>query len=75
MSTTVQPAVKPSAKRHLWLISLTYPTLPLLGLSLALAFDVAAWVWLTAAIVYVLMPTMDAIIGDDTNDLLGLIED
>ncbi len=79
MSATITPegrsSLKPSAKRHLWLVSLTYPTLPLIGLGLAIALDAPAWVWLTTAIVYVFMPILDALVGDDKTDLLGLMED
>jgi alkane 1-monooxygenase len=74
--TFVNPSpTKPSAKRHLWLVSLTYPTLPLLGLGIAIATGQLAWVWLTTFIVYVAMPITDHFVGDDKNDILGLMED
>ncbi|CAM3637981.1 alkane 1-monooxygenase [Litorimonas haliclonae] len=66
---------KPEWKRHLWLISLTFPTTPLLGIALALATGNPHWVWLPVAIFYVLVPALDYFVGDDKYDLLGLIQD
>ena len=64
-----------SAKRHLWLASLLYPCTPLLPLGLVFATGNAAWIWLTTAIVYILLPIADHLIGEDKTDLLGLMED
>lgn len=75
MTTAPAAHTKPPSKRHLWLISLTYPTLPLLGLGLAITLDQHAWVWLTTAIIFGLMPIVDHFVGDDKNDVLGLMED
>ena len=75
MVDQIQAAPKASAKRHLWLVSVLYPTMPLLGLGLVIATGQAAWVWLTALMVYVLVPFLDHLIGDDEKDLLGLMED
>ena len=69
------PASAAPAKRHLWLVSLTYPTLPLLALAIALATGAQGWVWLTTALVYGLVPLLDELIGQDKNDVLGLMED
>jgi alkane 1-monooxygenase len=33
------------------------------------------WIWLTTAIVYVFLPILDTLIGNDKNNLLGLMED
>lgn len=73
--TAPPPTAQPSAKRHLWLISLTYPTVPLLGLWLAISTGQLAWVWLTTVIIFVIMPITDHFVGDDKNDILGLMED
>lgn len=75
MTAAAPTHTHPSPKRHLWLISLTYPTLPLLGLWLAITFDTPAWVWLTTVIIFGLMPILDHFVGDDKNDILGLMED
>ena len=53
-----------SAKRHLWLASLLYPCTPLLPLGLVFATGNAAWIWLTTAIIYILLPIADHLIGE-----------
>jgi len=68
-------STKPDWKRHLWLISLTFPTTPLLGIALALTTGNPHWVWLPVAMFYVLVPALDYVVGDDKYDLLGLIQD
>ena len=65
----------PSKRRHLWLISILYPTVPLAGLALALSSGHAAWVWLTTGVVFGIVPTLDLLIGDDTRNVLGTMED
>ena len=72
---TSQPSAPPSAKRHLWLVSLLYPVLPLVALGVVLATGQQGWAWLTTAIVFGLIPVLDQLIGEDTNDVLGLMED
>ena len=64
-----------SAHRHLWLVSILYPTMPLIGLGLALLTGQALWVWFTTVLVFVIVPILDHLIGDDHNDILGLMED
>lgn len=68
-------SAKPEWKRHLWLISLTFPTTPLLGIGLALATGNPHWVWLPVLMFYVLVPALDYFVGNDKYDLLGLIQD
>lgn len=74
-TNSIDTQAKSSAKRHLWLVSLLYPTMPLTGLGLAFATGQAAWVWFTTLLVYVIIPILDHLVGDDKNDLLGLMED
>ncbi|WP_427453654.1 alkane 1-monooxygenase [Litorimonas sp. WD9-15] len=64
----------PARKRHLWLISLTYPLFPLLGTLVALATGQAAWVWLPVALVYLVIPVIETIVGDDHTDILGQMD-
>lgn len=68
-------STKPEWKRHLWLISLTFPTTPLLGIGLALATGNPHWVWLPVIMFYVLVPALDYLAGNDKYDLLGLIQE
>jgi len=68
-------STKPEWKRHLWLISLTFPTTPLLGIGLALATGNPHWVWLPVVMFYILVPALDYISGNDKHDLLGLIQE
>lgn len=66
---------KPEWKRHLWLISLTFPTTPLLGISLAMFTGNPHWVWLPVAMFYVIIPALEHIFGHDKHDLLGIIQE
>ena len=75
MSLSAALAARPSLKRHLWLVSLTYPTIPLLGLFLAITLNQPGWLWLTTFIVFGFMPALDHIVGDDEHDILRLMED
>lgn len=61
-------------KRHLWLISLTFPTTPLIGVALALSTGNPHLMWVPVLIFYVLTPLLDYLIGEDKTDLLGQIE-
>lgn len=64
----------PARKRHLWLASLLYPLFPLLGTVTALLTGQAAWVWLPVALVYLFIPVLEILIGDDKADLLGQMD-
>lgn len=61
-------------KRHLWLISLTYPMTPLWGIGLALWAGNPHMLWVPVALFYVLMPILDYVLGDDKHDILGTME-
>ena len=64
----------PERKRHLWLVSLTYPLMPLLGTVTAFLTGQAAWVWLPVALVYLVIPCLEIFMGDDKSDLLGQMD-
>ena len=64
----------PARKRHLWLVSLTYPMFPLLGTGLALFTGQPAFVWLPVIIVYLVIPIIEMLVGDDHRDLLGQMD-
>lgn len=64
----------PARKRHLWLVSLSYPLFPLLGTGLAWITGQGGWVWLTAFLAYIMIPILEIIIGDDKQDLLGQMD-
>ncbi len=66
---------KPELKRHLWLISLTFPMTPLWGVGLALATGNPHLTWVPVVLFYVIMPLLDYFVGPDKHDLLGLIEE
>ena len=65
-------------RRSFWLVSLLLPMLPLAGV---LGWQVSggeAWLWLTPAVVYGLVPLLDQWLGEDSNnppeDLLPALE-
>lgn len=64
----------PMRKRHLWLISLTYPLFPLLGTVTALMTGQAAWIWLPVILVYIIIPIVERVVGDDHTDILGQMD-
>lgn len=66
---------KPEWKRHLWLVSLTFPTTPILGIGLAMWTGNPHWVWLPVAMFYILIPLLDAYLGNDKYDLLGVLQE
>ena len=65
---------RPELKRHIWLISLTYPLAPLWGVGLALATGNPHMTWVPIFLFYVFMPLLENLIGDDKHDILGLRE-
>ncbi|WP_418152521.1 hypothetical protein AB8615_00930 [Litorimonas sp. RW-G-Af-16] len=75
MANTLSFARFRSAKRHLWLVSLLFPLTPLLGVVTIWMSGNAWFAWLPVAMFYIVMPLLDALIGEDTHDLLGLMED
>jgi len=64
----------PARKRHLWLVSLTYPLFPLLGTLTAFLTGQAGFVWLPVLLVYVVIPIVEIVVGDDKHDLLGQMD-
>jgi len=64
----------PKSKRHLWLISLTYPTSPLIGAMLIAATGNVHWAWAPLAMFYILIPILDMVLGEDKHDILGQME-
>ena len=64
----------PKHKRHLWLVSLTYPISPLIGAGLIAASGNVHWAWAPLALYYIIIPLLDMWAGDDKHDLLGQLE-
>jgi len=62
----------PSAKRHIWLVSMTYPFIPLLGVGLMMLTGNVHFAWAPIVFIYVIMPMIEVVTGDDNHDLLGL---
>jgi len=62
----------PAAKRHIWLVSMTYPLMPLMGIGLMLLTGNVHFAWAPLVFIYVIMPIIENIVGDDKNDFLGL---
>jgi alkane 1-monooxygenase len=75
MAFIEQLSTKPGLKRHIWLVSLTYPLVPLWGIGLALATGNPHMTWVPLFLIYVIVPLAEQLFGDDNHDLLGLIED
>jgi alkane 1-monooxygenase len=55
-------------RRHLWLVALVLPMLPLAGLAGWALSASEGWLWLTPAVVYGLVPTLDWWLGEDRNN-------
>ena len=55
-------------KRAWWLLSPIWICLPLFGIALAMATGQAAFQWLTLAVWYLALPTLDFLLGSDTNN-------
>lgn len=75
MSLTTYFEANPSAKRHIWLISLSYPLMPLMAVGLMLATGNPYMSWAPVVMIYLIMPIIEHLMGDDDNDLLGLREE
>ena len=69
------PQSKPTMRRHLWLISLTFPITPLWGIGLATLTGNPHMIWAPVVLFYIIMPILDHVVGDDKHDILGLMED
>jgi len=55
-------------KRWLWLLSLTYPLQPFIGVWLYLRTGVEAWLMLALALGYIVATLLDIILGEDENN-------
>lgn len=55
-------------RRYWWLVSLLLPMLPLAGLLAWRVSAAEAWLWLTPAVVYGLVPLLDQCLGEDANN-------
>ena len=64
----------PKSKRHLWLVSLTYPFSPLLGAGLIAATGNMHLAWVPLVLFYIITPALDMIMGEDKHDVLGQME-
>lgn len=64
----------PSHKRHLWLISLTYPLSPLWGAGLIMATGNVHMAWAPLILFYIITPLVELLLGEDKNDILGQME-
>jgi len=72
MSLTAYFEKNPAAKRHIWLVSLTYPFVPLIGIGLMMLTGNVHFAWAPMVFIYVIMPIVENLMGDDEQDLLGL---
>jgi len=61
-------------KRHLWLVSLTFPLIPLLGIAAAETLNSVYMLWLPVIILYIVLPVLDYVVGVDKADILGTME-
>lgn len=65
----------PRRKRHLWLISLLFPVTPLLGIGFTELTANPYMMFAPIVLIYAIIPLLEMLIGDDKNDLLGLMEE
>jgi len=55
-------------KRLAWTLSVLFPLLPILALGLHRHFGSEAWLFLPLAVVYVVVPLLDALLGEDASN-------
>jgi len=55
-------------RRRWWLISLLLPVLPVVSMAAWTLLGGEGWLWLTPAVVYGLVPALDALLGEDRNN-------
>ena len=65
----------PKRKRHLWLISLIFPMIPLLGIGLTELTGSIYMMFAPVVLIYLIVPMLEVLMGDDQYDLLGLMEE
>jgi len=70
MSTASLPAplTWTDSKRYLWPLGAGVMGLPMIGLALFLLTGYTAWLWLPPVILYVVIPAMDWIFGEDSSN-------
>jgi alkane 1-monooxygenase len=77
-ASAAETAIWTDRRRSFWLVSLLLPMLPLAGVLGWHASGREAWLWLTPAVVYGLVPLLDQWLGEDPNnppeDLLPALE-
>jgi len=65
---TYQALAWKDRRRRLWAVSLLLPMLPLAALLAWAGSGAEAWLWLTPAVVYGLVPLLDQLLGEDRNN-------
>lgn len=55
-------------KRYLWTLSVLFPLLPFLGIWLHVTTSNEAWLLFPIVLAYVIVPLLDGVIGEDTNN-------
>lgn len=55
-------------KRHLWLLGAVIVLLPVAAVSLWLSVGGWAWLWMPAVVLYGLIPALDRLLGEDTEN-------
>ena len=62
-------------KRHLWVLGIVVPVLPIIGIGLRAATGVNLWLWLTPVMFFIVIPLIDLVAGrDDSNPPEEVIE-
>lgn len=65
---TATPAVWHDSKRYLWLLSPMVPGLAVIAFALYLTFGWGLLLWMGPILVYLIIPTLDLLIGEDTSN-------
>jgi len=55
----------PSAKRHIWLVSMTYPFIPLMGVGLMMLTGNVHMAWAPLVFIYIIMPIIERLAGNE----------
>jgi len=75
LDTKGNPVEWRDKKRHLWVLGLVVPLLPLAGIALHRATDMSIWMFFTPIMMYGIIPLIDLVAGyDDTNAPEEIIE-
>ena len=65
---TAAPQAWHDSKRYLWLFSPMVPGLAVIAFALYLAFGWGVLLWMGPILVYVIIPTLDFLIGEDSSN-------